>query len=103
MALYFPPLTLEGGLKISGGSLAGGTLLKTQFPRLFLASDQSTSTVREMSSWVEGHWLWDLKWRRDFFVWELNLLERLHEILDGSTISTSDDSWCWKHQINGIH
>ncbi|MCI21027.1 hypothetical protein A2U01_0042191 [Trifolium medium] len=56
-----------------------------------------------MGSWVEGHWLWDLKWRRDFFVWELNLLERLHEILDGSTISTSDDSWCWKHDPSGYY
>ncbi|GAU31203.1 hypothetical protein TSUD_210600 [Trifolium subterraneum] len=53
----------------------GGTSLRTQFQRLFLVSTQSTSTVREMGRWVEGQWLWDLRWIRDLFVWELNLLE----------------------------
>ncbi|GAU25978.1 hypothetical protein TSUD_166610 [Trifolium subterraneum] len=53
----------------------GGTPLRTQFQRLFQVSTQSTSTVREMGKWVEGQWLWDLRWRRDLFVWELNLLE----------------------------
>ncbi|GAU37584.1 hypothetical protein TSUD_395560 [Trifolium subterraneum] len=70
-------------------------------PRLFQVSDQSASTVGEMDSWVEGQWVWELRWRRDLFVWELNILESLHEILNHSTISTADDSWFWKHDPIG--
>ncbi|GAU49224.1 hypothetical protein TSUD_282750 [Trifolium subterraneum] len=37
----------------------GGVPLRTQFQRLFQASDQSASTVGEMSSWVEDDsWFW---------------------------------------------
>ncbi|MCI41745.1 hypothetical protein A2U01_0062979, partial [Trifolium medium] len=80
----------------------GGAPLRTQFQRLFQVSAQSTSMVREMGRWFEGQWVWDLRWRRKLFVWELNLLERLHEILDRSIISTVDDSWCWKHDPSGL-
>ncbi|GAU30019.1 hypothetical protein TSUD_161050 [Trifolium subterraneum] len=68
-----------------------------------VVSTQSTSTVREMGRWVEGQWLWDLRWRRDLFVWEPNLLESLNEIMDRSTISTTNDSWCWKHDPSGCY
>ncbi|GAU37868.1 hypothetical protein TSUD_22840 [Trifolium subterraneum] len=81
----------------------GGTPLRTQFQRLFLVSTQSTSTVREMGRWVEGQWIWDLRWRRYLFVWELNILESLNEILDRPTISTTNDSWCWKHDPSGCY
>ncbi|GAU10758.1 hypothetical protein TSUD_424790, partial [Trifolium subterraneum] len=81
----------------------GGTPLRTQFQRLFPVSTQSTSTVREMDMWFEGQWLWDLRWRRYLFVWELNLLESLKEILDRSTISTTNYSWCWKHDPSGCY
>jgi hypothetical protein len=60
----------------------GGVPLKTQFQKLFQASSQSTSTVGEMGNWVEDQWIWDLNWRRELFVLELNLLESLHEILN---------------------
>ncbi|GAU35216.1 hypothetical protein TSUD_204920 [Trifolium subterraneum] len=81
----------------------GGTPLRTQFQRLFQVSTQVTSTVREMGNWVDDQWVWDLKWRRDLFVWELILLESLHEILDRSIIYTADDSWCWKHDPCGYY
>ncbi|MCI19651.1 putative ribonuclease H protein, partial [Trifolium medium] len=58
-------------------------------------------TVGEMGSWVEGQWVWDLRWRKDLFVLELNLLDSLHEILNRSTISAADDSWFWKHDPIG--
>jgi hypothetical protein len=53
----------------------GGVPLRIEFQRLFQVSAESASTVGEMGSWVEGQWAWDLRWRRDLFVWELNLLE----------------------------
>ncbi|GAU33515.1 hypothetical protein TSUD_386600 [Trifolium subterraneum] len=81
----------------------GGILLKTQFQRLFQVSAQSTNMVSEMGNWVEGQWVWDLRWRRDLFVWELNLLESLREILDRAIISTADDSWYWKHDSSGLY
>jgi hypothetical protein len=54
-----------------------------------------------MGNWVEGQWIWDLNWRRELFVWELNLLESLHEIMNLSTISVVDDSWSWKPDPTG--
>ncbi|GAU15735.1 hypothetical protein TSUD_235480 [Trifolium subterraneum] len=141
MALYFPPLILEGGLIILScwwrgvsllgdpkdaisdwfsegvtknvgngrmtsfwfGPRLGGIPLKTQFQRLFQVSTQSTNMMSEMGNWVEGQWVWDLRWRRDLFVWELNLLESFREILDRAIISTADDSWYWKHDSSGFY
>jgi hypothetical protein len=40
---------------------AGETPLRIQFPRLFQASAQHTTTVGIMGSWVDGHWAWDLR------------------------------------------
>jgi hypothetical protein len=79
----------------------GGAPLNTQFERLFQVSAHSTSTVGEMENWVEGRWIWDLNWRRNLFVSEVNLLESLLEIWNHSTISAADDSWFWKHDPTG--
>ncbi|GAU35310.1 hypothetical protein TSUD_389350 [Trifolium subterraneum] len=79
----------------------GGVPLRTRFQKLFQVSDQSVSTVGEMGSWVESQWVRDLRWRRDLFVWELNILESFYEILNHSTISAADDSWFWKHDLTG--
>ncbi|MCI29399.1 putative ribonuclease H protein, partial [Trifolium medium] len=80
-----------------------GEPLRIQFQRLFQASSQSDSTVGEMGSWVEGHWVWDLRWRRNLFVFEINLLESLIEMLNRATISTTDDFWFWKHDPSGSY
>jgi hypothetical protein len=42
-----------------------------------------------MSSWVYGHWVWKLRRRRDLFVWELDLIESLFVILNGSPFSAA--------------
>ncbi|MCH87355.1 ribonuclease H [Trifolium medium] len=55
-----------------------------------------------MGSWVEDQWVWNLRFRRDLFVWELNLLGNLLEILNGSPISIAVNSWCWKHDSCGF-
>jgi hypothetical protein len=49
--------------------------------------------------WVVGlkiKWFWVLRWRKDFFVSELNLLYNFFEILNWSPIYIEVDSWCWK-------
>jgi hypothetical protein len=57
-----------------------------------------------MGSWIKGQCVWDLRWRRNLFVWELNLLDSLNEIMDRSIISiTKEDSWCWKHDPSGYY
>ncbi|GAU32685.1 hypothetical protein TSUD_145590 [Trifolium subterraneum] len=73
----------------------------SRFQRLFKVSAHSSCMVGDMGSWVEGQWIWVFRWRRDLFVWELNLLESLHEILNHSTISTVEDSWFWMHDPSG--
>jgi hypothetical protein len=54
-----------------------------------------------MGSWVDGHWAWNLRCRRSYFVWELDFLERFLKFLNGSPISAAADSWFWKHGPSG--
>jgi hypothetical protein len=56
--------------------------------------------VEEIGSWVEGQWVWDLRCI-DLFVWDINLLKNLHEIMNRSTISADGDSRLWKHDSSG--
>jgi hypothetical protein len=45
-------------------------------------------TIREGSEWV-----WDLKWRRDLFEWELLILGDLLQALESLTFSEGADFW----------
>jgi len=41
------------------------TSLKTLHPRLYSLSCDQGNLVREVRSWEEDRWRWDLIWRRD--------------------------------------
>ncbi|GAU33935.1 hypothetical protein TSUD_357340 [Trifolium subterraneum] len=55
-----------------------------------------------MDTWVDGEWVWDLKWRRNLFVWEADLLDELMRTLNSIQITNANDNWFWKHDANGI-
>ncbi|GAU49947.1 hypothetical protein TSUD_408420 [Trifolium subterraneum] len=80
----------------------GDTPLKVQYQRLFQVLEQITSKVGEMGTWVDGEWVWDLKWRRVLFVWEVDLLDDLMRTLNSIQITNANDNWFWKHDANGI-
>jgi hypothetical protein len=48
----------------------GNSPLCDAFPRLFNISLQSDLVVKDMGEWVNERWIWKLKWRRNFFIWE---------------------------------
>ncbi|GAU10371.1 hypothetical protein TSUD_422770 [Trifolium subterraneum] len=80
----------------------GDTPLKVQYKRLFQVSEQSNSKVGEMGTWEDEEWVWDLKWRRDLFAWELDLLDELMGALNSIQIANAQDIWLWKHDSNEI-
>jgi hypothetical protein len=55
-----------------------------------------------MGTWVDGEWVWDLKWRRNLFVWEADLLDDLMRTLNSIQITSTQDIWFWKHDATGI-
>jgi hypothetical protein len=74
----------------------GDQSLASRFPRLYGISEQQGSRVMEMGGRVDGVWRWDLKWRRDFFVWEETLVRELEDMIGRITITESLDSWIWR-------
>ncbi|KAM7260533.1 hypothetical protein ACFE04_011206 [Oxalis oulophora] len=51
---------------------------------------------------LDAYWYWDLKWRRNLFVWEENVLSELLILLDGvhPIESSIDKIWC--HDVGKI-
>jgi hypothetical protein len=76
----------------------GDQSLEQRFPRLFNISTQQDMLIRNMGSWVNGVWRWELLWRRNFFVWEEVLFLELGEVINSVELSEVDDSWTWKPQ-----
>jgi hypothetical protein len=73
----------------------GGTTLKARFPRLFGISTQKENLVCEVGCWVSGVWTWKLEWRRNFFVWEEELVHELMEVIEHANITLDEDRWVW--------
>jgi hypothetical protein len=46
--------------------------LSLTFPRLFKVSLQSDLNIKEMGVWENDNWVWQLKWRRFFFLKKVN-------------------------------
>ncbi|KAK2393020.1 hypothetical protein QL285_055002 [Trifolium repens] len=76
--------------------------LKEVFPRLFLVSTQKECSVSEVGRWVTGRWVWDLKWRRNLFVWEEERRDMLVNVLTPIQLSSSKDEWKSHHVFGGI-
>ncbi|GAU29821.1 hypothetical protein TSUD_223670 [Trifolium subterraneum] len=56
-----------------------------------------------MGRWVEDLWHWEFSWRREFFVWEEDLLCQLKGMLSRVKLSVSDDSWVSTISVDGIY
>jgi hypothetical protein len=81
----------------------GDQSLENRFPRLFGISLLKDSLVCEAGRWENGTWNWALEWRRQFFAWEVDLLQELLEVLACVVITDDIDRWIWKPGINGVH
>lgn len=56
----------------------GNLPLKEVFPRLFAISAMQNEKVSNFGKWENNVWIWDFKWRINFFVWEEELLLEFH-------------------------
>ena len=71
--------------------------LKAAFPRLFSISTQKNGFIAHMGSWHEGAWSWDLRWRRNLYVWEQEDIARLRQIIEQKQPGTaSTDGVIWR-------
>ncbi|GAU23240.1 hypothetical protein TSUD_172690 [Trifolium subterraneum] len=78
----------------------GNQSLEHRFPRLYSISDQQDKLVQEVGSRINGMWRWGLMWRRNFFVWEEDLLNELEEVIKNVVITEVGDSWVWSPNVD---
>lgn len=90
-----------GKTKFSKDVLRGGVCFRDKYPWLFALSNQKEATVADV--WVNGEMgrEWRFMWRRNFFVWEDDLLNSLVEDLEGHVWSHEEDVWIWKLEEDG--
>lgn len=80
----------------------GEVSLGVKFSRLFSVSVQQEGCIRDMGRWGGGGWEWDLRWRRNLFEWEKELLADLLQAIGVvSVIRDKRDSWCWTLDSSG--
>lgn len=51
--------------------------LKDAFPRLFSIYEQCNAVISQMGSWQNEEWVWNFRWRRRLYDWEIFDLDRL--------------------------
>ena len=71
------------------------------YPRLFSISTQKEATVRDLVSLQGGACVWELNWRRNPFLWELNLVDILLASLEGVILGSDVDRWVWLPEKDG--
>jgi hypothetical protein len=78
----------------------GNQPLEHRFPRLYTISTQHDLKVHEVGFRENGVWRWNLRWRRNFFVWEEALVLELEEIIGNVIITEVEDRWSWSPDVN---
>jgi hypothetical protein len=79
----------------------GGPFVE-RFRRLFSISLQAEAYIKDMGGWSFGRWIWQLKWRRPFFVWEEEVYRDFLLLLEVVPISREKPSWSYRHDIGGL-
>ncbi|PNX70469.1 pantothenate synthetase, partial [Trifolium pratense] len=98
--IFFKKIGNGGNTSFWHDTWMGTQPLKEVFPRLFLISAQKDCCVLELGRWTLGHWEWDLRWKRNLFVWEEVLWDLLANLLTPFHLSESIDEWRY-HYSNG--
>ena len=84
--------------------LSDNLTLQQKYPTLYQMSSQQSSTINLMGEFVEDRWEWKLKWRRNFFDHEIDLVAAFLAELENVHINQSSrDSLIWKADPNGIY
>ena len=71
--------------------------LKARFPRLFNNSLIIDNPLRHFGKWNKDNWVWEFKWRREWFEWEKAQVVQFKTVLEGQTLKTNmEDKWLWR-------
>lgn len=82
----------------------GDMLLNEKFQRLFRISGQQFANICEMGKWEGGEWRWELEWRRELRVRDLESLNSLLGLLNNCRLNENeDDKWRWTYSSNGAY
>lgn len=55
-----------------------------------------------MGKWEENKWVWNFKWRQQWFQWELTLMENLIDVVGGvNVMGENDDEWACVRKSQG--
>jgi hypothetical protein len=73
----------------------GEQTLRQRFPRLFGISLQKVDSINDMGNLRDGSWIWELRWRRDLFVWEEDQFRDFWESIGSFLPSNNPDQWLW--------
>jgi len=69
---------------------------RDRFPLLLSLSTQKVECVGTIRRAAEGSARWGLRWRRELFVWELELLDQLTAVIGAVELSEVEDLWVWR-------
>lgn len=78
-----------------------GIPLKVTFPRFFSISQAQEGKVSEFVKWEDGWIIWDIRWRRSFFIHEELLAFEILFILNKFQFCEEIDWWDLKHNRDG--
>jgi hypothetical protein len=73
----------------------GDQPLRHTFPRLFGISEQKQGLIHDMGRMIDDVWHWDLRWRRNLFLWEEEQYGVFRAFIDGFVQRDASDMWLW--------
>lgn len=81
----------------------GSISLAEQFKRLYTVSQQQHHLIVDVGCWDGERWQWELRWRRNMFLWETELVAELMGKLE-SYLPKADfeDSLSWELTSNKV-
>ncbi|XP_057426328.1 uncharacterized protein LOC130719736 [Lotus japonicus] len=76
--------------------------LNTKFPRIFALCENKTAMVADMGLFVQGKWIWDVPFRRQFFNWEVEIFQSFNSVINSCFPSVdSPDILFWRFDNSG--
>jgi len=72
------------------------------FPRLYSLSNCKEAMVTDVVEFHEGGRLWNVRWRRQPFMWETDLIGNLMDLLEEVVLNGDRDMWVWTPDEDGL-
>lgn len=77
------------------------TTPKDIVPRVFSISEQKEWLMGYIGLWEDDVLVWNTRWRRTFFLYELGSDCKICYAIQGMSISLDRDRWWWSHARDG--